>query len=316
MPFENSSAPQAQAPQTQATIDIAMGFDHRYIPHSANVMSAIMRHAPGAPVRFILLTSGLTDAQKAGMEAVAKGAKFVWVEVGDDDLPAYADRGHLNRTVLFRLGLEWMAPADCHRVIYIDGDTIVMGDVRELWAADLGDHAIGAVSDHWADNEAFAKLWNLPLDGARYFNAGMQVIDLDKVKAGKLFSKALDFVIEHDKKLLFGDQDALNYVFWKNAAVIDPTWNVQRFQTAGELAAETRADRKWGKPTPRMIHYIGTEKPWARNVWHPWAWAYWENLRRTPYLKEVQATYRMDTAQLLRQRLRWLLRRPAGTFLQ
>ena len=116
-----------------------------------------------------------------------------------------------------------------------------------------------------------------------------------------------------DKRIRWAEQIAR---CMRNSAVIEPTWNVQRFQTAKERAAETRADRKWGKPTPRMIHYIGTDKPWARNVWHPWAWAYWENLRRTPYLKEVQATYRMDTAQLLRLRLRWLLRRPAGSFLQ
>jgi lipopolysaccharide biosynthesis glycosyltransferase len=300
----------------QATIDVALGFDNRYVPHAANVMSAIMRYAPDAPVRFILVHSGVTRDQQLRMEGVARGARFLWIEVGDDDLPAYADRGHLNRTVLFRLGLETMAPADCHRVLYVDADTIVMGDIRELWTADLGGHALGAVTDHWSDMEAFAKLWRLPLEGARYFNAGIQVIDLDKVREGKLFSKALDFVMEHDTKLLFGDQDALNYVFWNKTAVIEPTWNVQRFQTAKERAAETRADRKWGKPTPRLIHYIGTEKPWARNVWHPWAWAYWENLRRTPFLKDVQATFGMDMAQLLRLRLRWLLRRPAGTFLQ
>ena len=311
MPFENSTGQPAST-----TIDVALGFDHRYIPHAANVMAAISRHAPGAPIRFILLQSGLADAQKRRMESVAPGARFAWIDVRDEDLPAYADRGHLNRTVLFRLGLEFLAPADCHRVIYIDADTIVLGDVRELWNADLGPHAIGAVTDHWSDMEAFAKLWGLPAEGARYFNAGMQVIDLDKIKAGKLFTQALDFVVQHDKKLLFGDQDALNYIFWNKSAVIEPAWNVQRFQTAKERAGETRADRRWGKPTPRMIHYIGTEKPWARNVWHPWAWAYWENLRRTPYLKEVQAEYRMDMAQLLRLRLRWLLRRPAGSFLQ
>src|ERR1043165_2258044 len=147
MPFENSSGENSAPAQT--TIDVALGFDHRYIPHVANVMSAIMRHAPGANLRFILLSSGLSEEQKRRMETVAAGAKFFWVEVGDDDLPAYADRGHLNRTVLYRLGLEWMAPADCHRVIYIDADIVLMGDIRELWNADLGPHAIGAVTDHW-----------------------------------------------------------------------------------------------------------------------------------------------------------------------
>src|SRR5690242_15788800 len=94
-------------------IDIAFGFDGRYVPHAANVMTSIVRHAPGANLRFIVLQSDVSPEQKKRMEDAARGAHFVWVDVGDDDLPPYATRGHLNRTVLFRLGLETLAPADC-----------------------------------------------------------------------------------------------------------------------------------------------------------------------------------------------------------
>jgi hypothetical protein len=48
-----------------------------------------------------------------------------------------------------------------------------------------------------------------------------------------------------------------------------------------------------------------------RNVWHPWAWAYWDSLERTPFARDVVQTYRMDFAQRMRLRLRWMLRRPA-----
>jgi len=292
-------------------IDIAFGFDGRYVPHAANVMASIVRHAPGARLRFIVLQADVTPEQKRRMEAAVPGPEFVWIDVRDDDLPAYATRGHLNRTVLFRLGLEKLAPADCRRVLYIDADVIVVGDIREMWEADLGPHAIAAVTDCYQDADRFAETWGLP-KGGRYFNAGVQVIDLEKVRAGRLFSKALDFVVEHDAKLLFGDQDALNYVFWKDAAVLEPTWNVQRFLKPEEIAGETAPDRRWGHRQPRLIHYIGMEKPWMRNVWHPWAWLYWENLRRTPFAAEVRKAFGMDFLQMMRLRLRWWLRRPRG----
>jgi lipopolysaccharide biosynthesis glycosyltransferase len=291
-------------------IDIAFGFDGRYAPHAANVMASIVRHAPGAKMRFIVLQADVTPEQKRRIEQAAPGPDYVWVDVGDDDLPAYATRGHLNRTVLFRLGLETLAPADCKRVLYIDADTIVLGDIREMWNADLGPHAIATVTDCYQDADKFAELWSLP-KGGRYFNAGVQVIDLEKVRAGKLFSKALDFIVQHDEKLLFGDQDALNYVFWKNAATLEPTWNVQRFLKRDEIANEKAPDRRWGHATPRLIHYIGTEKPWMRNVWHPWAWLYWENMKRTPFAAEVRQAFRMDFLQMMRLRLRWMLRKPA-----
>ena len=295
---------------TDERIDVAFGFDGRYVPHAANVMASIVRHAPGAKLRFIVLVVDVTAEQKRRMEQAAPGPEFVWVDVGDDDLPAYSTRGHLNRTVLFRLGLEKLAPTDCKRVLYIDADTIVLGDIREMWRFDLGDHAIAAATDCYQDADKFAELWSLP-KGGRYFNAGVQVIDLARVRAEGLFGRALDFVVEHDEKLLFGDQDALNYVFWKKAATLEPTWNVQRFLTRDEIARETAPDRKWGHASPRLVHYIGTEKPWMRNVWHPWAWLYWENLKRISFAQDVRAAFRMDFLQMLRLRLRWLLRKPA-----
>lgn len=291
-------------------IDVAMGFDTRYAPHAANVMASIVRHAPGAKLRFILLQSGVSENAKRRMENAAKAAEFVWVEVRDEDLPAHADRGHLNRTMLFRLGLEALAPQDCGRVVYIDADTVVLGDIRELVAADLKGHALGAVTDCYQVAEKFAASWSLPA-GGRYFNSGVLVVDLPKVRSDKLFARALDFVVTHDKELFLADQDALNYVFWKDVAVIEPTWNVQRFLRRDEIANETAPDRRWGHAMPRLVHYIGPEKPWMRNVWHPWAWLYWENMKRTPFAAEVKQAFRMDFLQMMRLRVRWLFKKPA-----
>jgi lipopolysaccharide biosynthesis glycosyltransferase len=239
------------------------------------------------------------------VEASALGAEFVWIEVGDDDLPAYAARGHLNRTVLFRLGLEKLAPADCGRVLYIDADTIVLGDVRELWNADLGECAIGAVRDCYQDAAEFAARWGLPHTGQVYFNAGVQVIDLARVRREGLFSEALDFVVANDAKLLFGDQDALNYVFWGRWAPLDPAWNVQRYLNASEVASAG-----WKRAGPGLVHFIGTDKPWMANAWHPWAWLYWESVRHTAFADDVAAANKIDLYQLMRLRVRWWLRRP------
>lgn len=297
---------------TSDRIDIALGFDAKYAPHAANVMSSIARHAPGAKLRFVLLHAGVDAPLQKRVEAEAPKAECVWIEVGDDDLPAYADRGHLNRAVLFRLGLEKLAPVDSKRIIYVDADVIVLGDIRELWSADLGGNALGVVPDCYIDAVEFARKWALPEENANYFNAGIQLIDLEMVRREGLFSAALEFVVQYDKQLLLGDQDALNYTFWGRWTPVEPTWNVQRYVTPKEIAEEKAKDRRWGKDAPRLIHYIGTEKPWMPNVWHPWAWLYWENLRRTQFHDEVAASYKMDFYQLMRQRLRYWIKRPAA----
>lgn len=285
-------------------IDIAMGYDRNYAAHAATVVSSIVRNAPGADFRFLMLHADVDAETQARVESVAPGATFVWKLVGEEDLPAYATRGHLNRTVLFRLGLETLAPADCSRVIYIDSDTIVLGDVRELWAADLGENAVGAVLDCYISSDEFAERWDLPKNGQRYFNAGIQLIDLARVRASKLFSQALEFVVANDEKLLLGDQDALNYIFWGRWTRLDPVWNVQRFLNADEIASEL------GGRGPALVHFIGLEKPWKARVWHPWAWIYWDAVKHTPFQADVVRQYKVSPLHRARYLFRWLIKKP------
>jgi lipopolysaccharide biosynthesis glycosyltransferase len=277
------------------------------------VIASVARNALGANIHFIMLHNGVDAQLQKRVEGVAPQAHFLWIEVGDKDLPAYEDRGHLNRTVLFRLGLETLAPAECKRVIYLDADIVVLGDVRELWASDLDGAPLGVVRDAYVDADEFAQKWGRPVGKSFYFNAGMMVIDLEKIRAERSFSAALDFVVKHNSELLLGDQDALNYTFWGRWTSVDPAWNVQRYLSPKERAEEQQElSRRWRRATPAMVHFIGMEKPWMPNVWHPWAWMYWAALKHTPFEREVAATNRMDAYQLMRLRARWWLRRPSA----
>ncbi|MGE0740462.1 MAG: glycosyltransferase family 8 protein [Hyphomonadaceae bacterium] len=287
-------------------IDVALGFDANYAPHAGGVIASIARHAPDARFRFICLHDGVGETLRAKVEACAPGAAFFWAQVKDEDLPAFSTRGHFNRAILFRIGLEKLAPADCARVIYVDSDVTVLGDIRELWSANLLGNAIGAVRDCYQDGVEFSQRWSLPAP-PRYFNSGVLVIDLARVRADRAFAAAADFVARHGEDILFGDQDALNWVFWRRWIELDPAWNVQRYMSAPEIAAAG-----WSRATPALIHYIGMQKPWMANVWHPWAWAYWDNIRQTPFADEIAAANKMSLYQLMRLRLRWWLRRPSG----
>lgn len=277
-------------------LDIAMGFDDRYVPHAAAVISSVVRHAPGAAFRFIILHDGVLPERQRTIEELAPGSEFVWTQVRDEDLPPW-EHGHINRATLFRFGLEFLGPSDCQRVLYLDADLVVLDDVRKLAAVDLGGHAIGAVRDHYIDAAAFAERWSLPAEAPRYMNAGVLLIDLERVRKEKAFSKAAEFVGRQTKETLpWGDQDALNYFLWNRWLELDPAWNVQRVDSAA------------GRGLPSLVHFVGYEKPWMRTAWHPWSWIYWDSVKRTPFAAEVARTYRMGFYQLMRLRLKWWLR--------
>lgn len=295
---------QTPSPADTERVDIAFGLDGAFVPHAAAVIRSIVTSAPAAPLRFIMLTEGLSHADRTSLQSLAPTARFHWREVQKADFPAFTNREHFTAAILYRLGLEHLAPADCHRVIYLDSDIVVRRDIRDLWAADLEQHPIGAVADCDTDAGAFAARWSLPDTSASYFNSGVLLIDLDRVRKEQLFSKAAQFIAEHGADLRFADQDALNHVLWSRWHAIEPCWNVQRLDAIKASHNGQRAG--WDLfASAAVIHFTGADKPWLPGAYHPWAWSYWAHLLRTPYALRVKRSFGMSTLELARICARW-----------
>ena len=146
-----------------------------------------------------------------------------------NDVPSYVERQHLqhvNHATLFKLGLEKMASADTKRVLYLDSDVIVLRDLRELWDVDLRGAPLAAIAEPEGDANAFRHQWGLPECNLGYFNAGVLFIDLERVRAERLFTAAIDFVERMQPR--FSDQDGLNYALWGRWHPLPIVWNVQR----------------------------------------------------------------------------------------
>lgn len=291
-------------------IDIAFGVDVPFVPHMAAVIASLLRTAPGARFRFIILHDGLDAERRAAVERVAPSHRFCWIEIRGSDMPKFLQRDHYTRAILFRLGLEDLAPRDCRRVIYLDSDVIVLRDIRELWNADLNSHPLGAVDDTFTTPEQFAARWNLPLKDHRYFNSGILLIDLDRVRKEETFRKAMQFVADHDSIVQFSDQDALNWVQWGKWQALPYQWNAQRMNVIASLAASIPPDQRFVERLPGIVHFVGPEKPWVLKGYHPWSWVYWSNLARTPFYREVARTEGIGLRQKARLWLRWQRRRP------
>jgi lipopolysaccharide biosynthesis glycosyltransferase len=292
-------------------IDIALGFDAAYAPHAAAVIASIARKTRTGLVRFLILYDGVDLATRRRVERSAPDAAFHWIEIGDGDVPDFETRGHFSRAVFNRLGLEKKAPVDCKRVLYIDVDAVVLGDVRELWDTDLEGAALGAVIDCEGEPEAFAARWDLPQSDRGYFNSGVLLLDLDQIRARKLFTAALQFFSAHHQQLTFVDQDALNVVFWNAWKPLDPAWNVQKLMALEAKVGVLPDALMFHNRAPKLVHFTGAEKPWRRDAYHPWAWLYWKAIAETEFKCDVEERSQVTMLDLARMRLRWLRRKPA-----
>lgn len=299
---------------------VSFGIDSRFLPHAAAVIASIVAHAPDARFRFLILFTDITPDRRAALQSVAPSARYDWIEIKDADVPEYRARAHFNRANLYRLGLEKLAPSDCHRVIYLDADVIVVRDLRELWRIDLQGNPIGGTIDAFAYFDfdvRFPAQWGLDPNGGTYINSGVLLIDLDAVRREKWFTKTIDFSAEHGEDMPFADQDAINYVFWGHCLLLPVEWNTIRERAIANIDASLPPQKRLNGRPPAIVHFSHKFKPWRKEGYteegyHPWSWLYWRYLARTPFYREVIATHGVGLPLRARSWLRWMKRRPPG----
>jgi lipopolysaccharide biosynthesis glycosyltransferase len=252
---------------------VTLGDDKYAMPVAVTLSSALRNLGPGWEPHVYVLSDGIGDGNKQRigrvLEAAHPGVVLTWCTPDTsliDDVPI--STWH-SRATLLRLFAPFAVPESAKRVILLDSDVVVMGDLGELALQPFEGHAILAVENFCGSTMAncLPRLYvdlNLPPD-LGYFNAGMFVLDLPRWRAERITERAIDFLASH--RVDFLEQDALNAVVAGNWTLLDPRWNVQLewLHTFGQdryPPEERRRLRAEMLARPKLLHYVGPRKPW------------------------------------------------------
>ncbi|MBR0372883.1 glycosyltransferase family 8 protein [Candidatus Saccharibacteria bacterium] len=182
--------------------------------------------------------------------------------------------------------------------IYIDSDTILVGDIGELFDIELGDSVIGARIDpkvamvpefvRYVENAL-----NVPADD--YVNSGVLLMDLKKLRKLHYITKMTDLIREYDADLVAPDQDYLNVILKGKIMKLDKVWNLQ---PEGE-------DPKGAK----LLHFNLSKKPWYHDDVNSGE-LFWESARGTGFygdLMREKEKYTLEEARIAELRIKALI---------
>ena len=217
---------------------------------------------------FHLTDSSWTDDETEKFEKLSErfGSRF-HVQVVDSSLMAgFPKLPRLTLPTYFRLLAPSILPATVHKVLYLDADMIVNGDIRPLWNQDLDGLAIAGVSD-WAfyrhdnyDRLCYGREWG-------YYNAGVTLFNIDYWRENNLSERVMKWIVENHDRILWMDQDAINAVAHDKRLDLPLTYNFQAFFLFEEgWSFYDESMKKFIKKTyrhPVIIHFNGQRKPWT-----------------------------------------------------
>ncbi|WP_082462038.1 glycosyltransferase [Agromyces sp. Leaf222] len=193
-------------------------------------------------------------------------------------------RPHLTAVTLARLVIEPELPSDVTDLIYLDGDTQIVGDIAPLLRNRVQDGRILAGRGGlWLDPIRSARRLppnypaSLGVTMEEYFNCG--VLGMTRETLKEYGRPALKAYQDNPSTFVFHDQSALNHVFHGRVDYLYPGYNFHSAYGYADLA-ETAVARK-------IVHFTGAKKPWNSDAsWWQFGYQapYWDFARRFPRL--------------------------------
>lgn len=301
------------APPTDEGMTIVIASDNNFVPHLAALIESIKDSTPlQQKFQICVLDGGISQKNRTllGRQFHRKpthSGKIYFLDCSH----LYTDvdvHMHFSTSTFYRIDLGRILPKHS-RAIYIDCDTIVQGDLSQLWNMNLESKVIAAAPDLIMKNFVRNKTPAMKEAGGQpageylqdhvqmgnsadeYFQAGVIVFDLDRYRQLDTAEKALADL--KSQKYWFLDQDILNKYLVGKVKFLDTSWNCVNMvmDILPGLSTEWAAKAKEDFASPKIIHYAGFEaKPW-NNHKAPWAEIYWQYLRLTYWYENVAMNF-------------------------
>lgn len=270
-------------------VSICFASDDNYAPYlKVAIYSLLCNRNRERSYDIIILHKRISREHQGEILGLADGKSGVsirFVNVVEADRELQSDVGcYYAVETNYRLLLFSKLFQNYRRMLYLDCDIIVTGDVGELFDVDLEGKSAAGVEDVGFRWLAYTKraifLDNKPYnvlnyctdvlgikDPGGYVNAGVLLFDLEKCRQKVSFRDVVETL--HSRNFFYNDQDVLNILLEGNIKQVDCKWNYMN-----NIAFYLECDRKefcelyldLYREDYRIIHYISAKKPWNGKV--------------------------------------------------
>lgn len=159
---------------------------------------------------------------------------------------------YVSKAALFKFDIPNILP-DLDKVLYLDGDTIVLDDLSELFNTDITEYYAGVVRDFPA---YYGRKDYEEVGLYDYFNSGVMLMNLNNLRNNKIPEKLLEYKLQSNSTR-YMDQDCFNVIFSGHIKFLDPKYNYM----SSHVDLYKKFYSKDGKP---VIVHFASSKPWEK----------------------------------------------------
>lgn len=295
---------EAHSPRFLPVVPVVLAADDNYVPMLTTTIYSMLKNASTSfHYDVVVIGRDIPAERRSVMSRFLFRFPNMTLRFVDPNpiVGAYelkTNNAHIGIETYYRFLIQGLLPF-YDKVLYLDSDLVVEGDISELFSSDLGDDLLAAVHD-------IDFLGNLNLDdGARmryskevlrlddpygYFQAGVLLLNTRALRELCTVGEWLEAV--SNSKFIYDDQDVLNSRCQGRVRYLDYRWNVMndcrgRVGKLFSIAPASVYDAYLAsREDPAIVHYAGADKPW-NCVRCDEAARFWAYARETPFYEEL-----------------------------
>ena len=234
-------------------------------------------------LKVYLLGENISDENKEELRKIGQkyNREVEVIDVPKLNIPPSLVSARWPLSAFTRLFSGVILPPDVDRILYLDCDTIITGDISELDKVQFNGNIAMGVKD--CISGTYKKNVGLDTDSP-YINAGVILFDMDALRKVNINEKIEAYMNKYEKLINYADQDILNGMFKGKIGELNPKYDVMTIDavhTYEEIQKLRRPTNFYGKEelqkavkAPAIIHYTTNMlviRPWFSNTDHPFA---------------------------------------------
>lgn len=258
---------------------IALICDDNYVmPTIVTIQSIIESYIGHYDIDIYICTYGLSQSncdffsklstKRFGIKIIVCSSEIIQKNIGNIN-----QKTHVTPSSLIKFELPNILP-NVDKLLYLDSDIIVKGNIEELFDIDISDYYLAASPEIWKYLDRYWAREDYKLEYSYYFNSGVLLYNMEKMRSdsipGKLWQRKIENSKDISKKTM--DQDTLNDICASCTLILPIVWNLNTAFTNSKvinigmlnriLKTEYQSHKELVEDA-RILHYVGKEdKPW------------------------------------------------------
>lgn len=262
-------------------MNIAIAFDKNYLPPFYALITSIFNNNKNQDICFhLIVNSNVSVNEFLLIQNYIKqnNATFISYNVNENLLSQFVILGTWTSSVYYKMFFPILIDKSISKLLYLDTDMLVIGDLKPIFEIQLGEIPLAAVYDNYVKVQPDIGI----IEEGKYFNSGMLLYNIPVWNKMDISNKAIEYLSKYPDRIKYVDQCALNAVIQGDWLSVSEKYNLMYSYVPQEISLKKLEVFMKDKV---IIHYT-LQRPWNFLCLNRLRYLYKYYLNISPYMNK------------------------------